>query len=118
MPFPISPPPAPAAPLWWTSWWDTDSRPNVWPPPVPVVGLWESGWRDATTAGGDPDEVSVVAIVRAADENAAWAIVEGPDGWAPIERRFARITTAPPGDRFPPSPWAVADGRWPWLVTP
>lgn len=97
--------------LWWLSWWEAsdDWRPMgpEWPPPLPIVAYWSTGC--------DGPRTSVVALVCAADEQAAWAAVRAPHCWpTESERRFSRQIVGPPSDRFPCPEWAV--DRWPWSV--
>lgn len=97
--------------LWWMSWWEAgeDWRPMgpEWPPPLPIIAYW--------CTGSDGDMSAVVALVRAADEEAAWAAVRASHCW-PTEgrRRFADEITSPPSDRFQCPEWAA--DRWPWKV--
>ena len=100
--------------LYWLSWWEfaDDWRPvgPEWPPPPPILAYWCSGYR------GSDDAASVVALVRADSEAAAWAAVRAPHCWpAAGEERFCHTVTDEPGARFPCPEWAA--DRWPWSTT-
>lgn len=109
--------PTAPTPLWWVSWWQPgdDYRPTGWPPPAPVLAYWCSGER------GDDDNIesSLVALVEAPDEDAAWAAILNPAAWPEAgERRFCneRDRVSPPSDRFRAPKWSVETGRWPWAA--
>lgn len=109
-------------PLWLVSWnqaadqeHGVDSRPTVWPPPAPVLAFWEAGRR------GEGDEAfsTIIALVRAEDEAAITTIIRW--GWSPgvTKLRFViRATVELPPLEYPPPPWSVEIGRWPWEIRP
>ena len=87
-----------------------DYRPTVWPLPSAVLGYWCSGVTD-------DDSSTLVAWVQSATEDEAWAVLAScwPSGCR--DQRFCLQRDALPGDRFRPPSWALADGRWPEVVS-
>ena len=83
---------------WWVSWWSGNyADEGCTAPPFQV---WESGSRDRND-DSDRDDVSLCAVVDAADEAAIWRVVARhfPD----YEPRFCNEREADwqPNDRFP-----------------
>ena len=92
-------------PVYWLSWYDTDSRPvHVDPPADGILGYWRTGYT------ADNLEI-VVAAIEADDEAAAWALVEREWDGPKERRRFSEVLRRPmASSRFPVDDWARA--RW------
>lgn len=96
----------------WLSWYEagTGAFTLYWP-------WWISGWREAP--GGDYDQATVVAAVRATSEDEAQeAVLSSYDVRPKLEWRFVEEITdpawSPYSDRFPQAKWM----RWPVAATP
>ena len=85
----------------WLSWYEEseDYRPLTFPPNEAILGWWCSGYCS-------DDSSTIVALVEAGSEEAAWKAVrlDWPEA---VRERFceAREDSYLPGDRFPLSDW-------------
>lgn len=90
---------------YWLSWYEhsEDNRPLTDPPNEQILGWWETGFGD--------DYYTMVALVEAESEEAAWAAVEKdwPKASENANRRFCEErdkTFTIVSDRFPLKDWA------------
>ena len=92
----------------WLSWEEHDSpgdsRPITDPPNSAILAWWESGFAS------DESYATMVALVRAKDERAAWAAVR--KDWPTKRARVIRFCNEVdsdwrPSDRFPLRGWAL-----------
>ena len=88
----------------WASWWEDADCDEVWEGRKDVKGIvseWDSGHRWTEKVDDEYEQTSMVAVVEAADEDAARVLVERNRGV--IEWRFLDQTADDwtPGDRFP-----------------
>ena len=95
-------------PVYWLSWYDTDSRPlRVDPPADGILGYWRTGYT------ADNLE-TVAAAIEAENEAAAWALVEREWDGPKERRRFSEMLRGPlsavASSRFPVDDWARP--RW------
>jgi hypothetical protein len=83
----------------WISWWDTSTEPGQHLPVGTFAHFWVSGQRM-----DDVGAHSMVALIDAENEDAAWALADVMyPGASSSERRFSneKPLDYTPGDRFP-----------------